>query len=245
MGPGQVTRAEIRRDVVADVAGAPHTMRRDVRELPGNRPNSRDSRTSDPPGGVARAVLLRGGRCSALPVPDWYREQRRESEMSATRKPIVSRLLVLAASTAAFVLGTSIVVVAQTAAPTPAASKSAPAVPKKHTRGGAAEEQNEMSRHFQKMTQRLKLTDDQVAKVKPIMQAQWAESNELRAKYKGRPATPENKAALEKAREDLHASSEAKLAQVLSADQMTEFKKMRAEHMKKEGTEKDEKEEAK
>ena len=86
---------------------------------------------------------------------------------------------------------------------------------------------------MQKLTARLKLTDEQVPKVQAIMEAKRAEVAEFRAKYKGQPVTPESKAAMEKAQRDFHADTDAKLAQVLTPSQMTEYKKMRHEHMKK------------
>jgi Spy/CpxP family protein refolding chaperone len=136
--------------------------------------------------------------------------------------------------------------IAATAASAPPQTRSTATETKRHPRGDAAEEQKEQGKHLQKLTQRLKLTSDQAVKVKSIMEAQRAEWRELRAKYKSEPAAQENKSAMEKARADLHASTEAKLAQVLTADQMSEFKKMRAEHMKKhEREEKEEKGEAK
>src|SRR5260221_10316855 len=162
--------------------------------------------------------------------------------MHAARSRSVVRPLANAVTTAAFVLAMSVVV-----ARTPAYAATA-AVAKKQARSEAAEgknEKNEKSEHLQKLSQRLKLTTDQTAKVKTIMDAQWAQSSELRAKYKGQPSTPENKAAMESARKDLHADTDAKLAQVLTADQMTEFKKMRAEHMKHKESEKGEKDEGK
>ena len=144
--------------------------------------------------------------------------------MSAARKPSAGRLFVLAATTVAFVIGIAVVVAAKTAGP---ASKSNATATKQNVRGNKAEEQNE---RIQKMAKRLKLSDDQVAKVQSIMQAGWTEMSDLRAKYDSQPRTPENKAAMEQARKDLHEKTQASLAQVLTADQMTEFKKMRAEH---------------
>ena len=159
--------------------------------------------------------------------------------MHASRSRSVVRPLVFAAATAAFVLSMSAVVVQSSA------HEAKTAVTAKHARGEASEAQGERDEHFQKMTKRLKLTDDQAARMKTIMQAQWTESSEMRARYKGQPATPENKATMEKARKNLHAETDAKMAQVLNADQMTEYKKMRAEHMKHMKSEKDEKDEAK
>ena len=164
--------------------------------------------------------------------------------MSASRPLSTARPLVLAA-VAALVLGLPAVAGAQASSPAGAAPKPASTVSRKHAKGGAAEEQNEKSERLQRMTQRLKLNDEQVAKVKSIFEAQIVQMTELRAKYKGQPTTPENRAAMEKARKDLHADTDAKLAQVLTADQMTEYTKMRAEHMKKEGAKEEKEEEAK
>ena len=152
------------------------------------------------------------------------------------------RPLVLALA-AALVLGVPVVAVAQPAAPATTKTKATSAVTKKRVKGDAAEDQNEMNRHLQEMTKRLKLTEDQAAKVKSIMVAHETQAGELRAKYKGQPVTAESKAEMKKAHEDLHADTEAKLAQVLTPEQMTAWKKMRAEHLKKEGA-KEEKEEA-
>ena len=205
-----------------------------------DRPNSRDSRPAGPLGwrGTAGAVHVEAAT-SALPVPVGAGNNEGGSKMIAARSRSVVRPLVLAATTAAFVLAMS-VVVAQ--APAHAATT---AVTKKHARNEAAETKNEKSEHLQKMTERLKLTADQTARVKSIMDAQWAQSRELRAKNKGQPSTPENKAAMENARKDLHADTDAKLAQVLTADQMTEYKKMHTEHMKHMESEKDEAKESK
>lgn len=125
------------------------------------------------------------------------------------------------------------VVLAQASAP----AAKAP-VAKKHVNRAAAAEQSEMNEHLAKMAEQLKLTDDQVAKVREIMQSKMTEMKTMKAKYKGMPATPENKAAMEKDRQAMHADIETKLATVLSPEQMTEYKKMSAEHMKKESAEK-------
>ena len=162
--------------------------------------------------------------------------------MLAFPRQHVVRPVVLAAL-AAFVLGVPGTVAAQTSPP--AKTKSTWTAGKKHARGGAGGEQKELSEHLQMMTQRLKLTDDQVARVKVILQEQMTASNELRARYKGQPATPESRAAMEKAHKELHAGTDAKLAEVLTADQMTEYKKMWSEHMKKSGMKEEKEEEAK
>jgi Spy/CpxP family protein refolding chaperone len=150
--------------------------------------------------------------------------------MSSPRPFDVVRPLALALS-AALILGVTAVAFGQTAAPDTKATKTTSTVTKKHARKEAAEDRNEMSKHLQNMTKRLKLTDDQAAKVKSIMEAHEAQGSELRAKYKGQPVTAESKAEMKKEREALHADAEAQLGQVLTPEQMTEWKKMRAEHM--------------
>lgn len=151
------------------------------------------------------------------------------------------RLLALAAA-AALVLGAPVMAQAEGTA-SGSATSSATTAMKKHAKGGE-DEQTEMNEHLQKMTKKLKLTDDQVPKVREILQSKMSEMSEMRAKYKDEPRTPENKAAMEKAHQELHADIEAKLASVLTPEQMTAYKKMSAEHMKKESA-KEEKEEAK
>lgn len=155
--------------------------------------------------------------------------------MSMSRSQHFVRPLILAAA-AALVLGMPVLIAAPVSAATSA----------KHKEHSAADEQKEFNAHLQKMTESLKLSPDQAAKVKAIMQDQMAQKDALRAKYKGLPMTTENKAAMQQAHKDLHADTDAKLAQVLTADQMAQYNKMSAERMKKHESAKEEKaEEAK
>jgi Spy/CpxP family protein refolding chaperone len=106
---------------------------------------------------------------------------------------------------------------------------------KSHGKAAASEERAELNEHLQQMTDRLSLTDDQVTKVREILKSRATQMNEVRAKYKGQMDTPENKSTLAKARQDVHADTQAKLARVLSASQMAEYKKMNVEHRKRAG----------
>jgi Spy/CpxP family protein refolding chaperone len=158
-----------------------------------------------------------------------------------TRSVHAARLAAILA--AALVISAPVVVFGQPATSTPPTVKaSSTKARSKHVK---AARKDELQEHLALMTERLKLTDEQREKVRPILQAHMDQARELRAQYKGKTGTPEAKAALKKAHEDLHADMDAKLAQVLTPDQMAEFKKMQAEHMAKEGKEgaKEEKEE--
>lgn len=135
---------------------------------------------------------------------------------------------------AACVLCASMVVSARAFSSAPATAKSSKAT-KSHARAAASDERTKLNEHLEKMTDRLNLTDDQVSKVREILRARSAQLNELHAKYEGRLDTPENKSTLEKARQELHAHFEAKLAHVLTTGQMAEYRKMGTEHPKKTG----------
>src|SRR2546427_7398365 len=102
--------------------------------------------------------------------------------MSFPRPFGVVRPLALALS-AALIVGVTAAAFGQSAAPVTKATKTTSTVAKKHARKEAAEDRNEMSKHLQDMTKRLKLTPDQAAKVKSIMEAHEAQASELRAKY--------------------------------------------------------------
>ena len=86
-----------------------------------------------------------------------------------------------------------------------------------------------IDRQVTAMKERLKLTDDQVAKVKPILADSMKSMMEMREKY-GRPQpgegpSEEMMAAMRKNREDTN----KKLSEVLTKDQMTEYEKMMSE----------------
>src|SRR5882724_3380236 len=174
--------------------------------------------------------------------------------MSMARSPSLVRLMALSAA-AVFALGVPVVAATKTAtrapataaakvpatakssATTAASAQSTSALKKKRAHNGAAAEQSELNAHVRKLTESLKLSDEQEVQVKSILQARMGRAAELRAKFKGEPATPENRAALEKARDGLRAETDAKLAQVLTIDQMVEYRKIMNEHAKEEAKE--------
>ena len=86
-----------------------------------------------------------------------------------------------------------------------------------------------MERQLTDMKDRLKLTDEQAAKVKPIIETQMKEMAELREKYPrpepGNPPSEEMMTAMQKLREDTN----TKIAAVLTPEQQTEFKKFASE----------------
>jgi CHASE3 domain sensor protein len=79
------------------------------------------------------------------------------------------------------------------------------------------------------MKERLKLTDDQVPKVKAIILESAKKQREIMQKYgppqQGQPMSEDARNELTKSRED----SNKKMAEVLTQDQMAEYQKMMAE----------------
>lgn len=83
-----------------------------------------------------------------------------------------------------------------------------------------------MERQIAGMKERLKLTDDQETKVKPILAESAKKMMELRQKgERGQPPSEEMQAAMKKNREETN----QKLSEVLSKEQMTEYEKMMSE----------------
>ena len=72
------------------------------------------------------------------------------------------------------------------------------------------------------MTDRLKLTEEQQAKIKPLLEEQRAEGQKLRDAGLSREE-------MMKKREEMNAQLDAKLAPILTAEQKTELKAMREE----------------
>src|SRR5439155_5058838 len=129
-------------------------------------------------------------------------------------------LRMLAVVTAvACVLCASMVASARGSAAAPTPTKST-AVTKSPARAAAAERENELNEHLQQMTERLKLTDDQAAKVRVILETRSARMHRIHATYNAQLGTPENKDTMERAQQRLHAEMGAKLARVLTPDQM-------------------------
>jgi hypothetical protein len=134
--------------------------------------------------------------------------------------------MLISSAFAVLVLGASALVMAEGSAPAASSAKSEMKSEMKTDKDGGKE--NWLDERMEHMTKRLKLTDEQKVKVKPILMDQMTKMHELRAKYEGKP---EGKAAMDKERKELWADADEKLALVLNADQVTELKKMRAEHM--------------
>ncbi|MCX6599890.1 MAG: Spy/CpxP family protein refolding chaperone [Acidobacteria bacterium] len=96
-------------------------------------------------------------------------------------------------------------------------------------RGGRMDPAQMVERQVTDMKDRLKLTDEQAAKVKPIIEAQMKQMAELREKYPrpepGNPPSEEMMTAMQKMREETN----TKIAAVLTPEQQTEFKKFSSE----------------
>lgn len=96
-------------------------------------------------------------------------------------------------------------------------------------RGGRMDPAQMMERQITDMKDRLKLTDEQLAKVKPILETQMKQMAELREKFPrpepGNPPSEEMMTAMTKMREE----SNAKIAAILTAEQQEEFKKFSSE----------------
>jgi septal ring factor EnvC (AmiA/AmiB activator) len=150
--------------------------------------------------------------------------------MLKSRSCLDLRTLALVSAAACVLCAPLVAAAASTTAAT-SATKSATAK-KSHGKAAASEERADVNEHLQTMTERLSLTDDQVTKVREILQSNAKQMSALHAKYNGMLETPENKSTMAKAKEEVHASTQAKLAHVLSAGQMAEYRKMGTEHTK-------------
>ena len=87
----------------------------------------------------------------------------------------------------------------------------------------------QIDRQLREMADSLKLTPEQRSKARPILLDHAYQLKQLRDKYAGQERTP---AAMETVRKEMHVlrdSTDAKLAHVLTADQMAHFKKWRDE----------------
>jgi len=92
---------------------------------------------------------------------------------------------------------------------------------------------DEAMQQLKMMADSLHLTADQRAKVKPIVQGQVDQLKQLRAKYAAMDKTPENRDAMRKEAMAIRESGDAKLATILTPDQMTQLKAMREAMMNK------------
>jgi Spy/CpxP family protein refolding chaperone len=81
--------------------------------------------------------------------------------------------------------------------------------------------------HFQMLSEKLSLTEDQKAKVKPILQDQ---AQQLKAIHDDPSLTPEQKAAKKKA---IHETTHDQIKAVLTPEQQEKFKQMKGDAMEK------------
>jgi Spy/CpxP family protein refolding chaperone len=102
-----------------------------------------------------------------------------------------------------------------------------------HGQRGASKDQQDWNRKFQQLSDSLKLTEEQSPKVRSIMEAQTLKAREIKTKFKGTPDTPENRAEIKKAMDELESDTNTQLVQVLSPAQMAKKQKMHDEEVKK------------
>ncbi len=97
--------------------------------------------------------------------------------------------------------------------------------------GGAMDPEQMADRQVAAMKERLKLTDDQATKVKPIVMDSMKKQMEIRQKYnvqQGQRPSDEAMAEMKKAREETN----KQLSEVLTKEQMQEYQKMMSERMR-------------
>jgi hypothetical protein len=112
-------------------------------------------------------------------------------------------------------------------------AKSAPTASTSKSGMSSSAKKDEVQRQLKMMADQLKLTPDQRDKCKAILTDNAAQLKQIHAKYTGMEKNDANKAAMKKDMTDLRDASDAKMAEVLSADQMTQYKAMREAHMAK------------
>jgi hypothetical protein len=119
-----------------------------------------------------------------------------------------------------------------TAAPQPAPVATAPksvAMPD----SARAAFRAEVQRQLKQMADSLKLSPEQRNNARPILLEHAYQVKQLRDKYAAMEKTPANREAMTKEMQTLREATDAKLAGVLSGDQMAQYKKMRDEQLAK------------
>jgi Spy/CpxP family protein refolding chaperone len=86
---------------------------------------------------------------------------------------------------------------------------------------------NSADAHLQMLSEKLNLTEDQKAKLKPILQDQ---AQQMKALHDDASLTPEQKAAKKKA---IHDTTHDQINAVLTPEQQEKFKEMKQENMEK------------
>jgi hypothetical protein len=85
----------------------------------------------------------------------------------------------------------------------------------------------EVTRQLKMMADSLKLTKEQRDKARPILLDAAYQMREMRMKYSAMERTPANRDAMMGEMKTMREATDAKLAAVLSPDQMTQYKQMR------------------
>jgi Spy/CpxP family protein refolding chaperone len=107
------------------------------------------------------------------------------------------------------------------------ALQTAPAAPEHGAMGGQGMGPMTPESHLKMLTEKLNLTADQQAKLKPILEDQ---SKQMKALHDDTSLAPADKQAKMK---ELHESSTEKINAVLTPDQQAKWKQMRQEMMEK------------
>ena len=105
--------------------------------------------------------------------------------------------------------------------------QTAPAAPEHGAMGGHAMVAMTPESRLKMLTEKLNLTEDQQAKLKPILED---ESTQMKTLHDDTSLAPEDKRAKMK---ELHDSSTEKINAVLTPDQQTKWKQMKQEMMEK------------
>jgi len=121
------------------------------------------------------------------------------------------------------VFGAGLLIVGQTSH----ALQAAPAAQEQGAMGGHAREAMTPESRLKMLTEKLNLTEDQQAKLKPILEN---ESQQTKALHDDTSLAPADKRAKMK---ELHESSTEKINAVLTPDQQTKWKQMKQEMMEK------------
>jgi len=91
----------------------------------------------------------------------------------------------------------------------------------------------EVERQLKQMADSLKLSPQQRANARPMLLEHAYQVKQLRDKYAAMERTPANREAMTKEMQALRDANDAKLAGVLSEDQMTRYKAMRDQQLAK------------
>lgn len=102
-----------------------------------------------------------------------------------------------------------------------------PQAPSSDKHAGMQHKMESADQQLQMLSEKLNLTDDQKAKVKPILEDQM---KQMKAVHEDSSLSPEQKRAKMKS---IHESLHEQINAVLTPEQQTKFKQMQQEHMEK------------